>query len=240
VRELPPPLPPSERTLGQFIAETIRAYGARFWAAIPLGLPIVAADQLSAHHGGSGQALVYWALTPLFVAAYVRACVLLHGRGPLLVPVLLATLVWLPFPVLRAAFIIPGLAWFAFVGLAVPAALVERLRFRDALVRGRELGVADYAHALGGLCALVFVVGLSEAVLGAILHSQADTSQRAALAVSDFVLGPLLFLGGALLYVDQAARVGSRRPTRRSRRDADLHPAVDPDAAGRADPQVEP
>jgi hypothetical protein len=240
VPELPPPLPPDRRTVGQLIAETIRGYGAHFWAALPLGIPVVAADQLSAHHGQSVQALVYWALTPLFVAAYVRACVLLHGRGPLRVPVLLATLVWLPFPALRSIFIVPGLAWFALVGLAVPAALVERLGFRDALVRGRQLGVADYAHALGGLCALVVVVGLAEAVLGAILHSQSDLSQRTALGVSDVVLGPLLFLGGALLYVDQAARVGSRRPRGRSRRDADLHPAVDADAAGRADAQIEP
>ena len=39
--------------------------------------------------------------------------------------VAVATLVYLPFPILRAFFILPGIAWFAFIGLAVPAALIE-------------------------------------------------------------------------------------------------------------------
>jgi hypothetical protein len=43
------------------------------------------------------------------------------------------------------------------------------------------------------------------------LHSQSNTGQRAAVFVADLVLSPLLFLGGALLYRDQAARVGSRQ-----------------------------
>ena len=37
--ELPPPLPPAERTVGQLIAETIRLYGQHFWRALPLGPP---------------------------------------------------------------------------------------------------------------------------------------------------------------------------------------------------------
>jgi hypothetical protein len=147
--------------------------------------------------------------------------------------VAVAVVVWLPFPALRAVFVLPGIAWLAFIGLSVPAAMVERLAFRDALVRGRQLGVADYAHALGSLAALVVVVGASDSVLSALLHTQGSNGQRVALFLSDVVLGPLLFLGGALLYVDQAARrVGSPR--------ADLHPALDPDPAGRPDPQVEP
>ena len=40
VPELPPPLPPAERTVGQLVAETIRAYGANFWRVLPLGVPI--------------------------------------------------------------------------------------------------------------------------------------------------------------------------------------------------------
>ena len=66
------------------------------------------------------------------------------------------------------------------------------------------------------------------------------TVAKVSIALSDLVLSPLLFLGGAMLYVDQAARVGSHRSTRRRSRDADLHPPVDPDATGRSDPQVEP
>jgi hypothetical protein len=219
--------------MGQLVAETIRLYGQVFWRALPLGLVPALADQLSVHESLGVQMLVYWALTPLFVAAYLWACRIVHGVPPNRVAVAVGVLVWLPFPALRAVFVLPGIAWLAFIGLAVPAAMVERLGFRDALVRGRRLGVADYAHALGSLAALVVVVGASANVLSALLHTQGSNGQRVALFLSDLVLGPLLFLGGALLYVDQAARrVGSPR--------ADLHPALDADPAGRPDPQVEP
>ena len=225
--------------MGQLIAETIRVYGASFWKALPLGAPLAVADQLSVHHSLWAQLAVFFAVTPLFAAGYLWACRLVLGASVTRVAVALAVLIYLPFPLGRAFYIIPGLAWLAFVGLAVPAAMVERLGFRDALARGRQLGRADYAHALGSLAALVLVVGVADNVLSALLHSQ-STGQRVALALSDAVLSPLLFVGGALLYVDQAARVGSRRSRKRSRRNADLHPPVDADPAGRPDPQVEP
>ena len=41
--ELPPPLPPGERTVMQLVAETIRLYGDNFWRALPLGLPLAVA-----------------------------------------------------------------------------------------------------------------------------------------------------------------------------------------------------
>jgi hypothetical protein len=239
-RELPPPLPPGERTVGQVIAETIRAYGDRFWRVLPLGIPVAIVDQLSVRQPLSSQMLVWWAATPLFVAAYLYACWLVLEARPNRTAVGLAVLIYVPFPALRALFILPGIAWFALIGLAVPAAMVEGLRFRDALVRGRQLAVADYAHALGSLAALVVVVGVAEQTLSALLHSQGDNGQRIAVALSDLVLSPLLFLGAALLYLDQSARVGSDASDRRRRRDAHFHPPVDADAAGRHDAQVEP
>lgn len=232
MRDLPAPLPPAERTVGQLVAETIRAYGNDFWRVLPLGLPLALADQVSVRQSTTVQMIVFWAAMPLFVAGYLWACRLVLHAEPSPLAAGLAALIWLPFPALRSVFILPGLAWLAFIGLAVPAAMVERLRFRDALVRGRELGLADYVHALGSLAALVIVVGVAASTLSALLHTQGDSGQRVAVFLSDLVLSPLLFLGGALLYVDQAARV-------RSRRDADLHPPVDPDAARRSDPQVE-
>jgi len=238
-RELPPPLPPGERTVGQLIAESIRAYSGSFWRALPLGVPLTVADQLSVHQTLGVQILVFLATAPLFVAGYLWACRLVLDVRITRIAVAVAVLVYLPFPALRAFFILPGLAWLALVGLAVPAAMVEQLGFRDAFTRGGRLGRADYVHALGSLAALVVVVGVAENVLAALLHTQ-SSGQRVALALSDVVLSPLLFLGGALLYVDQAARVGSARSQRRSRRDADLHPPVDTDPAGRPDPQVEP
>jgi hypothetical protein len=240
VRDLPPPLPPAERTVGQFVGETIRAYGDNFWRALPLGLPLAVADQLAIRQPQGVQVLVFLAAGPLIVAAYVWACHLLLGVQPTVLAFLVGALIFLPFPALRAVVVLPGIAWFAFVGLAVPAALVEKLRFREALVRGRVLGTTDYVHALGSLAILVIVVGIGEEALTAALHSQGDNSQRVALFISDFMLSPLLYLGGALLYIDQAARVGSRRQDRRSRRDAHFHPPVDAQPAGRADDQVEP
>ena len=239
-RELPPPLPPGERTVGQVIAETIRTYGDRFWRVLPLGIPVAIVDQLSVREHPGIQMLVWWAATPLFVAAYLYACSLVLDARPNRTAVALAVLIYLPFPALRALFILPGIAWFALIGLAVPAAMVEGLRFRDALVRGRQLAVADYAHALGSLAALVLVVGIAANTLSALLHSQGDNGQRLASALSDLVLSPMLFLGAALLYLDQSARVGSDASDRRRRRDAHFHPPVDADAAGRHDAQVEP
>jgi hypothetical protein len=232
VPELPAPLPPEQRTVGQLIAESIRAYGAQFWRVLPLGLPLAIADQISIRHPTVVQMLVFWAAGPLFVVGYVLACRLVLKAEPTRVAIAVAALVWIPFPALRAVFILPGLAWLALIGLAVPAAMVEGLRLRPALVRGRELGLADYVHALGSLAALVVVVGIAGSTLSALLHTQGDSGQRVALFLSDLVLSPLLFLGGALLYVDQAARAVRSAH-------ADLHPPVDPDAAGRADPQVE-
>lgn len=232
-RELPPPLPPDTRTVGQLVAETIRLYGRHFWRALPLGVPVAVADQLSVRQTAGVQMLVYWALTPLFVTGFVAACRLAHSRPVTRTAVAVALLVYLPFPALRAVFILPGVAWFALLGLAVPAAMLEGLGFRAALVRGRQLGAADYAHALGSLAALVVVVGIAGNTLSALLHTQGDNGQRVAIFLSDLVLSPMLFLGGALLYLDQAARVvGSTR--------AALHPPVDAHPAGRHDAQVEP
>ena len=233
MRDLPPPLPPEQRTVGQLIAESIRAYGQNFWRCLPLGLPLAAGDQLGAHHGQTAQMFIFWALTPFFVAAYVWACRIVLDVRPTRAAVVLAVLLYLPFPALRALYLIPGLAWFAFIGLAVPAAMVAHSGLRDSLIRGRQLGLADYVHALGSLCALVVVVGVSSNVLGGLLRSQSDTGLRIAVFLSDLVLSPLLYLGSALLYVDQAARLVSSQ-------NAGLHPALDADPAGHSDAQVEP
>jgi hypothetical protein len=237
--ELPPPLPPAERTVGQLIAESIRAYGANFWRLLPLGVPLALVGLVNTHANAGRQILTFWAATPLFVAAYVAACAVVLKLTVNRTAVLVALLVYLPFPALLSLYLLPGLAWFAFIGLAVPAAMAGGLRFRDALVRGRQLGIADYVHAFGSLAALVIVVAVSALALRALLSSQGDNGERVAVFLAALVLSPLLFVGGALLYVDQAARLDSPSPKRR-RRDADLHPAVDADATGSPDPQVEP
>src|SRR5919108_655529 len=69
-----------------------------------------------------------------------------------------------------------------------------------------------------GQLAIVFFLGRFG--LGFLLRSQGDNTIRTAVFLADVVLSPVLFLGAALLYFDQAARVeSSGRPTRRSHAD---------------------
>jgi hypothetical protein len=218
VPELPPPLPPHERTVGQFVGETIRAYGEHFWRALPLGLPLTLIDQAAVRGSGGVQIALFYAAGPLIVAAYVWACALVHQVKPTWTAFAVGVLVYLPFPLLRAIYILPAVAWFALLGLAVPAALCERLAPRAALTRGLALGRADYIHALGSLATLVLVVGVGELTLETLLRTQGETSVRVALALADIVLSPLLYLGGAMLYLDQVERVGLAKGGRRGGR----------------------
>jgi len=207
----PAALPPGQRTVGQLIAESIRLYGARFWATIPLGLPFVGLVITSFDHSVGVQTLLLWAFGPLLTAAYVYACTLTAAeRAPRRVLVsayLTGLIVFVPFPVLLRLYVLPGLALFGLVGLAVPAAVVERLGVRAALRRGWQLGRADVVHAIGGMATLALVYGVSRYALLVLLHTQGSQAQNVAVVLADLVLSPLLFIGAALLYVDQAARV---------------------------------
>ena len=156
--------------------------------------------------------VVLLAFAPLVAAAYLGPASSCTGHAPTVRRTLLALLIFAPVPFLVRLIVLPAVAWLALFGLAVPASLVERLGFRASLERGRRLGTADYVHALGSLAALVIVVGVSELTLIALLRSQGDNGQRVAHALADLVLTPLLYLGGALLYVDQAARIGPAVP----------------------------
>jgi hypothetical protein len=239
-RELPPPLPPETRTVGQLIGESMRLYGKRFWVSLALGVPLAAATQLSLGRSADTQTLVLFGLTPLIAAAYVFACRLTLGAKPTVTAYVCAVLVFAPVPFLVRVFVLPAVAWLALFGLAIPAAMVERLGFRAALRRGRELAFADFAHAVGSLAALVIVVVISVVTMTTLLRSLGDNGQRVAHLLADLVASPLLYLGAALLYLDQSARVGSDASDRRRRRDAHFHPPVDAEPAGRHDAQVEP
>jgi hypothetical protein len=126
------------------------------------------------------------------------------------------------------------------VGLVVPVALAERRPFRGAMRRAMELARADYVHAAGSLAAITIVFGVTKIMLIFLLRGSADTGERIALFLADLVLSPLLFIVPALLYFDQVARAVKSPPRPRRRRDADLHPALEPDGAGRADAESEP
>ena len=202
----PAALPPAQRTVGQVVAESVRLYGERFWAVLPLGIPIAGVDVASLHRSVDTQTLVLWAFAPVFSAAYVRASSLVTGKPPTRAAFGAALLLFLPFPVLVRLYILPGLAWFGLVGLAVPAALVEGLGVRAAIRRGWQLGRADPVHAVGGLAALALVYGVTRSMLLLLLHTSGGQTQSIAAVLADLVLSPLVLVGAALLYADQAAR----------------------------------
>jgi hypothetical protein len=205
-------LPPAERTVGQLVAEAIRFYQSHFWAVLPLGLAFAAIDQFQIGHRPTVQAAALAAGAPLMTAAYVRASSLVTGARWSWRAFLVGVVVFIPVPALTLVFVLPGVLWLAFMGLAVPAAVVERTGFRESLMRGRQLAMADYIHALAGLATLVIVFTLTRLVLGQLIHGQADAALRSAVFLSDLALSPLLFVGAALLYFDQDARLRSSVP----------------------------
>ena len=116
--ELPPPLPPAERTVGQVVAETIRVYGGNFWRALPLGVPIAISSQISLGYDANVQTVVLFAFGPLIALAYVYACHLVHHVRPTLVAYAAAVLIFAPVPLLVRAAVLPAAAWLALFGLA--------------------------------------------------------------------------------------------------------------------------
>jgi hypothetical protein len=217
---LPEPLPPERRTVGQLIAEAIKLYQANPLRALALGLAgagIDVATYVVANGNGpsAGEQLgvLVGAGAPLCSAAFVGASLLVVGRVPrgrIARAYGLAVVVFLPFPLLIPFAVLPALLWLSLFGLSVPALLAEDLGFRAALRRGFALARADLVHALGGLCALVIVFFVVRFALAALLHGQAGNAALATAALTDLVLMPLIFLGSALLYVDQAARLRPR------------------------------
>ena len=137
--ELPPPLPPETRTIGQVVAESVRLYQRRFWLSLSLGCRwrrwtgsrsryrtagrssscLSQAQCCSARRSSAPpRSPPTYCLTPVD-----------HGGargGGARVPA-----VSVPRARLRPA----GLAWLAFLGLSVPAAVIERLGVRASLRR---------------------------------------------------------------------------------------------------------
>ena len=189
------------------VAEAIRVYGEHFWQLLPLGLVLVGVDAASLHRGVGVQTLILWAFAPLFAGAYVQAAVVVRAEPWTWSAFWAGLLVFLPFPVLLRLFILPGLAWFGLFGLAVPAAVAERLGVRDALRRGWQLARADVVHAVAGLVTLGLVYFVSRYALLVLIHTFGGQAQTVAAMIADLVLSPLVFVGAVLLYEDQAARV---------------------------------
>ena len=219
-KPLPPPLPPETRTVGQVVAEAIRLYGRRFRLALPLGLPLATADTVAVGTTVAEKIVILLVATPAFTLAYAWASALAADvrppAGTWLRAVVLGSLVFVPAALFFPWFALLSVAWLALVGLTVPVVTIEDGRGMHALRRAVELCRADYVHALGSLATRVIVFVLSRVALAFLLREQADNTIRAAVFVADLVVSPILFLGAALLYFDQAARVGSGSRARRS------------------------
>lgn len=213
-RPLPPPLPPAERTVGQLVAESIKLYGRHFLRALPLGVAVAAINQLTIDASRFVVGAVLLAAAPVFSAAYAYASQLEAERTirrSWLIAIAAGSLVFVPAALLFPWFALAAVLWLGLVGLAVPAAMRENTSFTGSLRRGFELGRVDYVHAAGSLATLVVLFFLMRIGLALLLESQADNTVRTAIFLSDAVLAPLLFLGGAILYDDQAARLERRK-----------------------------
>jgi hypothetical protein len=215
-RDLPAPLPPETRTVGQVVAEAIRLYGRSVWLALPLGLPLATADAVAVGRPTDARILILIVAAPFFTLAYAWASALAGdvrpARGTWLRALWLGTLVFVPAAFFFPWFALLSVAWLALAGLVVPVVMIEELRPADAFRRAVQLCRADYVHALGSLATLVIVFVLTRVALAFLLREQADNTIRVAVFLADLVVSPLLFLGAALLYFDQAARVRKETP----------------------------
>jgi hypothetical protein len=208
----PAALPPAERTIGQLVAESVRFYGDHFWHCLALGL----APAVLAVVGANVSRTIALVLSPtlfgaLLSASFVGASVFVLERRPpnqrLVVTWLAGWLVFAPVPFLVLAFIVPALAWLAGLGLVVPVLVAEDVSLRGGFARAWELARADYVHAFGSLTTLAIVVFLTQAMLAFILRGFGEAATSVAFFLASVVVSPLLFVGAALLHVDQAARV---------------------------------
>ena len=214
--ELPPPLPPAERTVGQLVAESLRLYGRRFWPSLALGVPPSVLNVLSRTLEDEVLLVTVPLLGGLLLTLSYVGAVALAAERPVrvLLPLVGGILAFAPFPLLVAFFVLPGLAWLAAFGLVVPVLALEQRGLFEAFARAFRLARADVVHALGARATLAIRVLLSQSVL---VFARRDTSDQA-IAVASFlaslVVSPLLLLGAALLYFDQAARENERRVPR--------------------------
>ncbi len=236
---------PAERTVGQLVADAIRLYGRHFWRGLLIAVPATAFTVGAAFVDGAigiAYGVVVGSLA-LGLSHLWASVVATGGRNAPGRALVAGAVAFLPLAVSRVAVFegiyFVALAWFAFFGLAVPSVLVEDRSLGAALRRSIELARADFVHAFGTVAALAIVVIVSIFSLSLAIAAFGSQGVAVSAVLAVLVLSPLFFLGSALLYPDQEARLKSGSPRRR-RRDARLHHAVEPDRAGRPDPEVEP
>ena len=213
---------PAERTVGQLIADAIKLYGHRFWRGLGLGIP-AAAFTIGASFLDGGARVGYglvvgpFALALSYVWAVEVATDARDARGRAL---LVGAVAFLPLAASRVLVFtgvyFVALAWFALFGLAVPSVLVEGRGLRDALQHGFRLARADFVHAFGTVAALAVVVIVSIFSLSLLLAGFGAQSITISAVMAVIVMSPLFFVGCALLYVDQKARLKKKKKKRKN------------------------
>jgi hypothetical protein len=216
--------------LGELLAETVRLYGERLWAVAGIGLFLAGALLVASL---LGHLLVVIAIVaPAVTVSYAVATRVALGdpareawaqaglRAPLLAP--LTVIVSVPFVlgIVDVLILFFSVAWLAFVGLAIPVAMVERApeatswfgQIGFALTRATDLARVEFLHVLGVSAALVVIYALLGPLLAVLLTGFADNGNLAATVIANGVLGPFFFLGLSVLYFEQRARELSSPP----------------------------
>jgi hypothetical protein len=216
--------------LGEILAETVRLYGARFWAAIALGAVVAATFLLIGVTPWAGDALLLsLALTLTFAAAarvasgdsIAEAWGQVAVRLPLLA--VLTLVVSLPFVLSVLGYlelVIVGAAWIGATGFAIPICMLESTdrekgrfgRLAYVLDRTITLARAELLHAIGVAAALIVVCALAVFPLAVALGGFADTTGRPAALLIVLIVAPIFLLGLNILYFEQKARAVSSRP----------------------------
>jgi hypothetical protein len=214
-------------TLGELLAEAVRLYGQRFWAAIALGIPTgVAFVAGLATPTALDVVLVAIALTGSYAAA-ARITVgdpfwEAWAQTALRIPILavLALVVAVPFAIAltQLYLLIPAVAWLGVTGFSIPIAMIEQdpeaqnwfQRLGFTLSRSLSLARAEILHAVGVVAGLLIVELVIGIVLASALVGFADNGRVIAIAITQVVLAPLFFLGLNLLYFEQRARIAER------------------------------
>lgn len=181
---------------------------------------------------------------PVLGATYVGAVIVATRRKAAVGRALVAAMLALAPTAISRVFVFQGiyfvaLAWFALFALAVPSIVVEGRSLTDGIRQGIRLARADFVHAFGSVAALAIVAVVSIFSLSLLLAGFGEQSLTVSAVLAIVVIAPLFFLGSALLYFDQKARLESGSPRGRSR-DARLHHADESDRPGRSDAEVEP
>jgi hypothetical protein len=192
---------------------------------LPLGLVVAIADQASFGLDLAGRIVVLLLAAPFFSAAFSVGAAVVGETRPSArtwtAAIVVGTVVFLPAAFLFPWFALAAIVVLALCGNAVPAIVMEERSSLGAIRRSIEVARADLVHAFAGLATLVIMFGIVRLAMGFLLRQQADNTLRVAIFLADTVLGPVLFLGAALLFVDLRARVGTTREERLATRRAE-------------------